>query len=198
MVRNRISDKAKRRFKNTTQSFIKGLSRSVIVNKLPKRRLCDNCYYDKFTESSTGKCKWTVEEAQQKQDEWELTHPGELKYKWFLRGRCPICKGRGYLEVNRSTTVDCKIRWSPDNRYGNEMEYTIAGYEGSTTVELKTEPEYLNLFKTAKDFVVDGVECKLLKPPYIRGLGNHAVLVVYVFTSDKPNKNSGEDIKDYS
>jgi hypothetical protein len=54
------------------------------------------------------------------------------------------------------------------------------------------------LFKNCSRIVVDGVECKLSKPPILRGLGTQAILIVSAFTTEKPRVSSDEFIKDYS
>lgn len=196
-MRGRVSDRTKRRFKQGIQDVVKGLSRKVQVYKQPIKHECPNCYYDKLTNRSTGKCKWTLSEADTKQDEYELTNPGVTRYKWFSVGRCPVCKGYGYLETKRKVWINCLVIWNPENRYGNEITYTPAGTEGAVLVQLKTEPKYYELFKNCTKIVVDGITCKLSKPPVLRGLGNQSLLIVSAFTTDKPKLDSGEIVKEY-
>jgi hypothetical protein len=197
-MRGRISPKTRDRFRKSIRDVVKGLSRKVKVYKQPIKQDCPNCYYDKLTSKSTGKCRWTVEQAEQKQAEHEILFPDQIRYKWFRVGRCPICKGEGYLETRRRAWVDCLVIWNPDNRYSNDMTYTPAGTEGSTVVQLKTDPKNYNLFKNCTKIIIDGVECKLSKPPVLRGLGNQSVLIISAFTTEKPKIDSGEIIKDYS
>ena len=199
MVRGRIRPKTKERFRKTIRDVIKGLSRKVAVYQQPSKNECPNCYYDKMTDSSTGKCKWTPAQAQQKQTEWQAAGNTTIRYKYFLKGRCPICKARGYLETIRRRWVDCLVTWNPNQRsVGNEMTYTPAGSEGSTIVALKTDPKNYDLFKNCDKIVIDGVECKLSRPPILRGLGNQAVLIITAFTTEKPKIDSSEIIKEYT
>jgi hypothetical protein len=198
MVRGRISPKTKERFRKSIRDVIDGLSRKVLVYKQPIKYECDNCYFDKLTAKSTGKCKWTVEEAENKQREYESTNPSVLRYKWFRVGRCPVCKGDGFLRIERKVWVDCLVTWDYGSRFGNDITYTPAGTEGSTIVQLKTNPRNYELFKNCTKMVIDGVECKLSKPPVLRGLGNQAVLIITAFTTDKPKIDSGEIIKEYT
>ena len=196
--RTRISKNVKGKYRKAIRSVIKGLGRPVEVYKQPKKTECPNCYYDKFTESSTGRCKWTPVEAIQKQTEYESSGGSDLRYKYFKFGRCPVCRGQGYLTVVRKTWADCVVIWDPSNRgYQNSLTYTPAGTEGSTIVQLKTDPKYYDLFKNSSKIIVDGVECKLSKPPVLRGLGTQAVLVITAFTTEKPKIDSDEIIKDY-
>ena len=192
----RISERVKRKHKKAIRNVIKGLSRQVEVHKQPAKHECPNCYYDKFTDSSTGKCKWTPYEAIQKQGEYEAGGGTGLRYKYFKYGRCPVCRGQGYLIVKRKAWADCVVNWNPRER-DNSITYTAAGTEGSTIVVLKTDPKYYNLFKNSNRIYVDGVECKISKPPIMRGLGTQAVLIITAFTTEKPSLDSGEIIKDY-
>lgn len=200
-MRGRISTKTKDRFRKSIRDVVKGLSRKVLVYKQPIKQECTNCYYDKLTDKSTGKCKWTLQEAIDKQAEFVLDNPGtdQVRYKYFKVGRCPVCKGAGYLETKRRIWIDGLVTWSPESRFGgNDIVYTPAGTEGSTIVQIKTDPKYYDLFKNCTLLVIDGVECKLSKPPILRGLGTQAVLIVMAFTTEKPKIDSGEIIKDYT
>lgn len=198
MSHNRISQKAKRNFQKGIKSVIKGLSRKVLIYMHSKKTECSNCYFDKFTNRSTGTCKWTITEAIQKQALWIAAGNTSIKYKYFLRGRCPVCAGKGYLEVLRKTWISCLITWNPQNRFGNTMTFTSAGSEGSTLVLLKTDPKHLNTFKNCDRIIVDGVGCRLSSPPLLRGLGNQTVLIIMAFTTEKPKVDTDEIIKDYT
>ncbi len=198
-MRNRIRPKTKRKFRKAIRDVIKGLSRKVLVYKQPIKNECPNCYYDKMTASSTGKCKWTAVTAPQQQAAWIAAGNAGLRYKYFLRGRCPVCLGKGYIETLRKTWADCLVTWDPDQRgVGNQMVYTPAGTEGSTIVQLKAHPKYFDLFKNCDYIVVDNVPCKISRPPLLRGLGNQSLLIVIAFTTEKPKVDTEELIKDYT
>ncbi len=194
-MKRRLSNKTKKRYQKVIRSLIKDFGRPIEVYRQPVKHECFNCYYDKLTDSSTNTCKWTLSESLQKQQDYEDSGGIGVNYRYFVRGRCPVCKGRGYLETIRKVWVDCKITWAPGS--GNDMVYTAAGTEGSTIVELKVNPKYYDLFKNCKSIKVDGVECKISKAPVLRGLGNQAIMIVTAFTTDKPKIDSGEILKDY-
>jgi len=194
--KTRISKRVKEKHKNTIRNVIKGLSRKVEVYKQPKKQECPNCYYDKFTESSTGKCKWTAVGALTEQGKYETGGGEDIRYRYFKFGRCPVCRGQGYLTTQRRVWADCLVTWDPSAR-NNSVTYTPAGTEGSTIVQLKTDPKYYDLFKNSARIVVDGVECKISRPPTLRGLGTQSVLIITAFTTEKPSIDSGEIIKDY-
>ena len=196
-MRGRISPKTKDRFRKSIRDVLKGLSRKIQVYRQPIKVECMNCYFDKMTGRSTGECKWSIDETVLKQKEWIASHPGEVRFKWFRVGRCPICRGDGYLEIKRKAWADCVVIWNP-SRYDNATVYTPAGTEGSTVVQLKTDPKYYDLFKNCSRIIVDGVECRSSRPPILRGLGSQAVLTIEAFTTQKPKLNSGEIIKEYT
>ena len=196
--RTRISKRVKGKHQKAIRNVIKGLSRKVEVYKQPKKLECPNCYYDKVTDNSTGKCKWTVYEAMMKQGEYESGGGDDLRYKYFKFGRCPVCRGQGFLTIKRKVWTDCVVTWDPGARGSrNSITFTAAGTEGSTLVQLKADPKDYDLFKNSSRIVVDGVECKMSKPPILRGLGTQAVLIITAFTTEKPSIDSGEIIKDY-
>lgn len=207
-MRNRIRPNTKRKHQKAIRDVIKGLSRRVLIYKQPVKSECPNCFYDKLTNRSTGKCKWTVEEAELKQAAYAGVNPNtetcstkpptNIRYKWFKFGRCPVCLGRGYLETKRRTWADCLVIWEPGARgASNELVYTPAGTEGSTVVQLKTDPKYFDTFKNCDYLVIDGINCKISRPPILRGLGVQAVLIITAFTTDKPKIDSDEIVKDY-
>lgn len=195
----RVSKKTKDRYKRQIQSLIKGLSRKVVIYKQSIKNKCDNCYFDKMTQSSTGKCKWTVVEANKKQVEWEeQENTKTIKYKYFRFGRCPVCLGKGSLETQRKRYISCSITWNPGGRWGNtNFISSPAGTEGSLIVQLKTDPKYFDMFKNCSKIVVDGFECQLSQPPILRGLGNESLLIVIAFTTQKSKIDSNEIIKEY-
>lgn len=195
--RARISKRVKEKHQLAIRNVIKGLSRKVEVYKQPRKLECPNCYFDKFTDASTGKCKWTAVEAILRQGDYETGGGEGLRYKYFKYGRCPVCRGQGYLTVKRKVWTDCLVTWDP-SASKNSIVYSAAGTEGSTLVQLKTDPKNYDLFKNSGRIVVDGVECRISRPPVLRGLGTQSVLIIIAFTTEKPKIDSGELIKDYT
>jgi len=222
MVQNRIHPKTRRRYMHRMRDVVRGLSRAVQVYKQPIKSACPNCYYDKMTNRSSGRCVFNedtvagtgdnpptryqlIQAAEQAQTDWEnnggsgACTADRLRFKYFDHGRCPICLGKGYLEVQRRTWVDCLVTWDPNlGSSTNTLTFTPAGTEGSTIVQLKTNPKHLDLFKNATKIVVDGVECKISRPPIMRGLGNQAIMTITAFTTDKPKIDTDEILKDYT
>lgn len=196
MVRGRISRKTKDRFRRRIQDVVKGLSRRIQVYKQSIKSECPNCFFDKLTNSSTGKCKWSALEARNKQTEYESGGGSGTHYKYFKVGRCPVCKGKGYLETPRKVWISALVTWNPGNRNNTTVD-TPAGTEGATLVELKVDPKYYKLFKNCEKVVIGTMVCKLAKPPVLRGLGNESLLIVTVFTADGTDIDKDEILKKY-
>lgn len=195
MVNRRIHPKTKDRFKRAIRDVISGLGRQVCVYKPSLKSECPNCFFDKMTGTSTGKCKWTPLEARQKQLEYEAsTGRFELRYKFFKVGRCPVCKNNGFLEAIRKVWVQCTVNWDTDS---DSFVQSSAGLSGNTYVELKSDPKYLELFNNCTKINIDGLDCFVSSPPILRGLGNQSVLVVKAYTNQKSGVSDKEILKDY-
>jgi len=198
-MRGRIKQKTKMKYQKRIRDVVlNGFGRPIVVHKQPVKSEWPNCYYDKLTDKSTNECKWTLAEALQKQTEYENSGGIGINYKYFVKGRCPVCRSKGYIETERKVYVECKVTWSPSSRGNdNTTTYTAAGSEGSTIVELKAHPKHFDTFKNCKNLVIDGVECRMSKAPILRGLGNQALMIITAFTTGKPKIDSGEVLKDY-
>lgn len=198
--KNRVNPRTQRKYRKSIRNVVRGLSRKVAVYKPPIKNECPNCYFDKMTGRSTGKCKFdSLYEADQRQTEWENDGNTSVMYKYFIRGRCPVCNGLGFREVQRKVWVECLVTWDPEARnFGNQMVYTPAGTEGSTIVRLKTHTKHFNLFKNCDRLLVDGIECRIARPPVMHGLGNQSLLIITAFTTEKPKADSNEFLKEYT
>lgn len=194
-MRKRISTFTKKKFTNSIRSVISDLSRPVEVFKKPATFECFNCFYDKLTKSSTNTCRWTLAEALQKQSDYVSGGGIGTRYKYFSHGRCPICKGKGFLETIRKVWVNCKVNWDPESE-GTLINDTV-GVSGNLVVELKADPKYLTLFRDCVSLRVDNIECKLAKPPMIRGMGESSLLVLLAFAIDNIAPPIDDSIKEY-
>lgn len=178
MTRSRkIGTKANKRWEQSMSRLIDGLGRRIIVY-LPDNRLeCPNCYYDKVHDKSSG-----------------VSKVASSSPTYFTSGRCPVCSGRGVLVTSLRRCIEGMVIWNPQGNATNSLTFSEAGYEGATSVEIKTDVCYLDLIKEAKYVVIDGVQCKLINPPIIRGVGGKSVLIATFFTTRKPKLASGEYI----
>ena len=171
----KIGRKTKERFKKSIKNLVNGLSREVVVYSKDLRSECPNCYYDKVNDRSSGVAKSSPEDSD-----------------YFVTGRCPVCKGKGVITTSRKRTIKGLVIWNPQGDRLNALAFTEAGTGGATRVEVKMDIIYLDLIKSCKHVVIDGIICKLANPPIIRGLGNKSVLVGEFFTDAKSKISSGE------
>ena len=195
----KLPKKVKDQYQKAIREFVVGgLGGNVVVYRQPLKSECPNCFYDGTTNKSTNTCKWTLPETIQKQNNY-ITNGGiGIRYKFFSVGRCPICRGIGYLETVRKTSIKCAITWNPKGTGENTTVSTAAGSVGSTIAELKTLPKHFDLLKDCLKIIVDGIECKIIAIPILRGLGGQSLAVVTVYTTDKfEGGTPSEIIKNY-
>jgi len=195
-MKTRVSKNVKKHFKDVLNSFVKDLGRSVEVLKKPIKYECFNCYFDKLTNTSTNTCRWTLLETLSNQQAYEDSGGIGIKYKYFSKSRCPVCKGKGFLETIRKQRVDCKINWNPNDVL--DLGVSPAGIEDKLLVELKTDPKYYKLFNTCISMKIDDVSCKLFKSPILRGLGNKAILVVIAYVNEVLEEDNSDILKEYT
>jgi len=196
MARKLISDYTKQKYKKNIQKFINDLSQTVFVYTLSSKAQCTNCHFDSVNNKSTGKCKWTPVEAAQKQAALVAEGISEVRYKYFLNGRCPVCTGIGFIQAIRKRAIKGIIHWATDDETKeNGIIQTPAGLEGATIVLVKTDPIHKELFAKCDKIKIQGTECKLMKPPFIRGVGNLSVLIVAAYTIDSLPREDKPTIK---
>lgn len=194
MGRKSVSDKAKNSYKKAIKNVVNDIGKVVSIYFLSRKSECPNCYYDNVNEKSSGKCKWSSTEAAEKQAEWESQGNTSIRYKYFVKGRCPVCDGVGFLKVVRRRNIKCIVNWGNYRGNENEVVQTPAGKEGSTNVLLKTDPKFIEFFKRCDKIKVDGVNCELSDPPIVRGIGKDSVLVVLAYSSEKLQKKERSDV----
>mgnify|MGYP000185013970 CR=1 FL=1 len=198
MGKKLISDKTKNSYKKIMNKVTDSIGKVVYIYFLAKKSECPNCYYDNTNEKSSGKCKWSSTEAAQKQSEWESQGNTSIRYKYFVKGRCPVCSGVGFLKVIRRKSIKCVVNWGNYSSSENEIIQTPAGKESETNVLLKTDPKFIEFFRKCDKIKVDGVDCELSDPPIVRGIGNDSVLLIIAYSSEKlKEKKQQEVVKNY-
>jgi hypothetical protein len=168
--RDIIGRRTKELWGRNMQKVIKGLGRCITIYKTDAQTDCPNCLYDSVNQESTGKYKTG----------------GPIP---FTVGRCPYCKGRGYLRTPRKKTIKVLITWRPrpSGMISAGTLFTEAGKESDNTVRIKADPCYYELVRDCKYAVIDGQKCELKEPPILRGLGTQKVLVALFQVPDNYN-----------
>ena len=166
--RDIIGRRTKELWGRNIHKVFKGLGRCVTIFKPDVESDCPNCLYDAINRESTGKYKTG----------------GPIP---FTRGRCPYCRGRGYLRTPRKKNIDALVTWRPEpgSMIRNDTMFTEAGKESDTIVRIKTDPCHYDLIRTSKYAVIDGQKCELQEPPILRGLGSQKVLIALFVVPDK-------------
>ena len=160
-----FNDKMKSRWTKTLFSkLISRLGRCVQVVTHTEVD-CPNCYYDIINHASTNKY-----------------YPGGPIP--FTVGKCPYCGGKGTINTEVKKSLIALVDWL-DSTTNNEFQFLTGGYISGSIARLKTAPCYKTDFDQADFIIVDGYQCKLARPPLLRGLGSKTVLVIYVTTEDK-------------
>lgn len=110
----------------------------------------------------------------------------------FTRGRCPVCYGKGVLEQENKTGINCIVRWNPsgtDSR--GDLQNMPAGKEGFNVVQIKAPLCYYEIIRDCIKAEIDNIECELLLPPVRRSVGKQNIIVVSYFTSSGVGISAG-------
>lgn len=110
----------------------------------------------------------------------------------FTRGRCRVCRGKGYLEQEVIKRLIAIVRWNPSGAgdSSGDLDYTPAGIEGFNNVLVKAHKCYYDNLRDCEKAVIDGVDCSLLVPPVLRGKGTTDVVAIAFFTSIGPGHST--------
>jgi hypothetical protein len=169
-------------YKDLIKQVVEDLHKPVLVFSPPNKEDCPNCKWDSINKTSSGKF----------QDSFvaDVIVFGEtISPVNFTRGRCPVCRGLGYLKQDIQRNVKALVKWNPGT--ADDIETLPVGREGAAVVRIKVLRADFELVTKAVSLVVDGVRCELIKPPTIRGLGTQEELVIAFLQEVEP----GSDVK---
>lgn len=177
-----VTNAIRKTYKSLIKSVVKDLGETILVYGAPEKEACPNCYQDLVT----GESKNIVDPS--------FVAPvvifGEtISPIPFTRGRCPVCKGVGFLLNEVPTIVKALVKWNPKD---GDLSLTPAGIEGANIARIKARRSYYQVIRDAEYFIVDGVKCVLSSPPVFRGLGAQDELVVAFLQSVSPGPSVKE------
>lgn len=167
-------DAVQKKFGRILKNVVKELSKRIILATVRRDQACPNCFFDSTSGKSSGVCK----------------RPEGHSY-YFKYGRCPICGGKGTIDVKTKRCINASIVWKgagSSTSEENELVFNEYGLEGYSVARLKTDVCNLELLESCDNVVIDGINFVLHTPSIIDGLGGKHVLVVYVRSAEK-NKN---------
>lgn len=158
-------------YKQLIKDIINDLGETLYLYYKPKKEWCPNCLIDKASHASKNIFNSSFISP--------ITIFGNLvSPKSFTLGRCPVCKGTGELLDYSPVSIRGVVKWRPQY---SEQENTPAGLEGENIVRVKAKKIFYEKIRDCDYAMIDGVRCKLMKPPIIRVLGGTDELVVAFF-----------------
>jgi len=171
-----VTNAIRKTYKNLIKSVVKDLGETILVYGAPEKTMCPNCFQDLVTGKSKNVFRDTFITP-------VVIYGVTINPQAFTRGRCPVCKGEGYLTYVVPTIVKALVKWNPKD---GELSRTPVGIEGSNIVRIKARRSYYEAIRDSVYATIDGVRCVLSSPPVYRGLGAQDELVVAFFQSVSP------------
>lgn len=167
-------------YKDLIKEVIEDLHKPITVFSPPLKEDCPNSIWDPINKTDSG------------QFDSSFVSPvvifGEtISPINFTRGRCPVCRGVGYLEKEVSRSAKALVKWNPNT--ADDVESLPVGREGKAVVRIKVLRADFDLINNATHFIVDGVKCELIRAPTIRGLGTQEELVIAFLLEVEPGTN---------
>jgi hypothetical protein len=177
-----VTNSIRSQYKSLIKQVIKDLGEGIDVYSAPLKEQCPNCKLDLVTKKSKNVYDTSFTAS-------TVIFGNTIEPQSFSRGRCPVCKGDGYLFSLQPKTIKALVKWDPDK---GDMDKTPAGYEGKNIVRVKASKSYYSYIRDCEYAYIDGVKCELFKPPTRRGLGATDELVVAYFQAVETGKSVKE------
>lgn len=150
-------------FQDRIRQLIADLGRTVTFILTPHQVNCPNCGWD-FTQSRSNNI-YTVNAS------------GVTLNKSFPQGqRCPVCKGRGKLEFQRSVDYKSLIGFGPPPE---EFDYESFGLKPTEVIRLKNGLGIITDLDLAQFAKIDDIEYEKIAFPRKTGLRDLAFAVTY-------------------
>lgn len=174
-----------RQMKDLFKGFKKEASKTIYVYGEPSKEDCPNCYMATVTGSSTNTYNSSFVTP-------TVIFGITVTPTPFMRGRCPICRGKGELEQEDKKAINALVRWNPTDASSGALEHTAAGVEGFNIVQIKASKCYYDILRDCQYVTVDGVKCVLLRPPVLRSIAGTDILTIAYFSSSDVGKSVRE------
>lgn len=160
---------------DTYQSVVVGLrndlGRYVTIILPPKGSGCSNCLYDSIRKTSAG--TYNVDNP----------FPSGVYNRYFQDGKtCPICNGKGQINIPQSGVYKSSIRWinRREEKVGffNRDDGQI-GNVPNADVRLKIAYSGHRDLQNCVGAIIDGIYCERVEMPISRGLGELFVSICF-------------------
>ena len=150
-------------FQDRIKQLISDLGRNVTFNLTPQQLDCPNCGWD-YTQSRSNNI-------------YTSNASGDNYNKPFPTGqRCPVCQGKGKLNIARTITHKCLIGFAPPPE---EFNYESYGLVPDQVIRLKNALSVYTDIDKAQFATIDGFECEKIAIPRKTGLRDLAFMVSY-------------------
>ncbi len=150
-------------FQDRIKQLIADLGRTVTLILNPHEVNCPNCGWD-FTQSRSNNI-------------YTSNASGTTFNKTFPQGqRCPVCKGKGKIQFQRSVDQKSLIGFSPPPE---EFDYEAFGLLPTNVVRLKNAIAITEDLEQAQFAKIDGTEFEKIAFPRETGLRDLAFVVTY-------------------
>lgn len=150
-------------FQSSLKQLISDLGRTVTFVLTPLRLDCPNCGWD-FSLNRSNNIHTS-------------NASGVIFNKLFpTGGRCPVCKGRGKLDFQRSSVHKSLIGFGPAPE---EFDYEVFGLKPTEVVRLKNGLGIVNDLDKAQFAKIDGIEYEKIAFPRKTGLRDLAFVITY-------------------
>ena len=158
-----VTNAHKTLYQERIRQIIADLGRTVTLSLTPHQVNCPNCGWD-YTQSRSNNIYTT-------------NASGVTLDKTFPQGtRCPVCKGKGKLEFQRTIDQVSLIGFGPPPE---EFDYAEFGLKPTEVVRLKNAIAIILDLEQAQYAKIDGAEYEKIAFPRQTGLGDLAFVTTY-------------------
>jgi hypothetical protein len=158
-----ITDALVALYQSRIMNLIADGGRDVTFTLTPQHINCPNCGWD-YTQNRSN-------------NTYTPNASGVNYNKSFATGtRCPVCHGRGKLEIPRTTIHKCLIGFAPAPE---EFDPTPYGLVPSQVIRLKNAISIIEDLEQAQYAIIDGFECEKITIPRKTGLRDIAFVQTY-------------------
>ena len=148
-------------YKKYTLQLVKDLGKSITIVLPETSSYCNNCRYDRITNSSNGR----------------YVDGGPSP---FANGSiCPVCRGSGKISTQQEKIITAICRWVTPSSSDERFERKKFGLDEKGYFKIKASVEYYDDFKSAEYFIFDNERYRLVNV-IKRGMKEPIVTVAYL------------------
>lgn len=201
----KIPASLKSEFKKGMDEYIKVMGEKIEVQLSPYTVDCPNCIFDIIQQKSSNIYDTSFLKPvnifpgtshQRKiypapfnvlSDTGVQYDPSIPNPKILQTALCPTCKGEGILTEDNSVCITGVVTRGINRAAAesSDLKDLSAGREGITLIRIKTYGCNYALCKDAKYFIIAGIKYKLEVPTRLKGLGNKAIVEMYLSEIDE-------------